>query len=571
MTTSPIHGPRRTSRTGKGSVSLFLVVLLLAVFAVFGLVVDGGARLDGQREATNQAEQAARAAAQAVNPTSLRTGTATLDPTAARAAASRYLTAAGNITLTGIHVIATTVTISVTTTVQPAVLSIIGIHALTVTGTGRAQLLRGNTRPGHHDGRPARRPHSAAKTSAPGKARGVGSPALCCCYCSWSGIPAVLIAVAGVPFTHGLPSAPQLFDRLRQPDDGQLLLDALLIVAWAGWAAFTAAVAAETMAPSRNTVAPALVGLGALQPVAGRLLASAALLLPASTVLHLAPAPAIRPATAPLPPTAGRHPPSHRGRHSDAGCPQVSSDGSATLAARAGPMVAALLPVYVVGTDAPANATPCGRSPAATSATRCAGTTSPNSTTAPPSRRQRLHRPQPDPTRLDTATTRRRHRPTPTRRPAAGRNSPSSGSPADASAPTTAPSAASLRRYRHPIPPQPTPATPNPDHSARSDLTALPAAPPGRTAVRGPDRHKRSKPGGGRQFRSVRQRNQRGLATAVLHRWHCGGYGAVVATNPTTPAGATSGTNHSPRRCSNFSLPNTATADPAVGESSLQP
>jgi Flp pilus assembly protein TadG len=130
----------------EGSVSLFLVVLLLAVFAVFGLVVDGGARLDGQREATNQAEQAARAAAQAVNPTSLRDGTTTtLDPAAARAAASRYLASTGNVTLTGIRVVGNTVTVSVTTTVQPAVLSIIGIHTLTVTGTGRAQLLRGNT------------------------------------------------------------------------------------------------------------------------------------------------------------------------------------------------------------------------------------------------------------------------------------------------------------------------------------------------------------------------------------------------------------------------------------------
>jgi Flp pilus assembly protein TadG len=131
----------------EGSVSLFLVVLLLAVFAVFGLVVDGGARLDGQRRATDQAEQAARAAAQAINPTSLRdTGTPALDPATARAAASRYLASVGNITLTGVNVTGTTVTVTVTvtTTVAPAVLSIIGVGALTVTGTGRAQLLRGN-------------------------------------------------------------------------------------------------------------------------------------------------------------------------------------------------------------------------------------------------------------------------------------------------------------------------------------------------------------------------------------------------------------------------------------------
>jgi Flp pilus assembly protein TadG len=137
---------RRPGPDGEqGSVSLFLVVLMLAVFAVFGLVVDGGSRLDGQRRATDQAEQAARAAAQAINPTSLRgSGTAALDPAAARAAASDYLAAVGNITLTGVNVTGATVTVTVSTSVRPAVLSIIGVGALTVTGTGRAQLLRGN-------------------------------------------------------------------------------------------------------------------------------------------------------------------------------------------------------------------------------------------------------------------------------------------------------------------------------------------------------------------------------------------------------------------------------------------
>jgi Flp pilus assembly protein TadG len=128
----------------RGSISLFLVVVVLALFVVFGLVVDGGARLDAQRRATDQAEQAARAAAQAINPTSLRASdTVTLDPTAARAAAAHYLSGVGKVTLTGVHVTATTVTVTVSTTATPVVLSLIGLHTLTVTGTGTAQLLRG--------------------------------------------------------------------------------------------------------------------------------------------------------------------------------------------------------------------------------------------------------------------------------------------------------------------------------------------------------------------------------------------------------------------------------------------
>jgi DNA-binding SARP family transcriptional activator len=170
------------------------------------------------------------------------------------------------------------------------------------------------------------------------------------------GIPTVLTAVAGLPFAHGLPSATRLWDRLRQPDDGQLLLDALLTVAWVGWAAFTAAVAAETVALARSSVAPALLGLGALQPVAGRLLASVALLLPASTVLQLAAGAGhpLAPTTAPLHPTSLA-----ATRPATPTLPPTTPSrgiGPAPASAMTKPtpitMVDALLPVYVVGTDA---------------------------------------------------------------------------------------------------------------------------------------------------------------------------------------------------------------------------
>ena len=161
------------------------------------------------------------------------------------------------------------------------------------------------------------------------------------------GIPALLIAAAGIPFVHGLPSWSQLASRLRQPDDGQLLLDVLLILAWTGWAAFTVTVAAETVALVRHTVAPTLLGLASLQSAAGRLIAAVALLLPVSgAALHLGvgaaqPRPAL---TAPMRPaditTASPAPaalPAVRGVANRAGTPVVLSS--------------AVLPVYVVGTD----------------------------------------------------------------------------------------------------------------------------------------------------------------------------------------------------------------------------
>ena len=161
------------------------------------------------------------------------------------------------------------------------------------------------------------------------------------------GIPVLLIAAAGLPFVHGLPSWSHLASRLRQPDDGQLLLDVLLILAWTGWAAFTVTVAAETVALVRHSVAPTLLGLASLQSAAGRLIAAVALLLPASgAALHLGvgaaqPRPAL---TAPMRPaeisTASPAPAAStavRGVANQAGTPVVLSS--------------AVLPVYVVGTD----------------------------------------------------------------------------------------------------------------------------------------------------------------------------------------------------------------------------
>jgi DNA-binding SARP family transcriptional activator len=175
------------------------------------------------------------------------------------------------------------------------------------------------------------------------KARGTG--ALLLLLVLLAGIPAVLITVTGTPFAHGLPSWSHLTDRLRSPDDGQLLLDVLLILAWAGWAAFTASAVAEMLALARHTVAPALFGLSALQPAASRLLASAAMLLPASgAVLHLG-AGAVHtplPVTAPLRPAATATSVVHR--------PAATPPRPVGPAAQAVQAVV-VLPVYVVGTD----------------------------------------------------------------------------------------------------------------------------------------------------------------------------------------------------------------------------
>ena len=98
--------PRRRCRPGappgegtdRGSVTAYLLVTMVALFALAGLVLDGGAALAAHGRAADIAQQAARAGADALDETSLRSATPagfTANPAAARSAADRVLTAAG--------------------------------------------------------------------------------------------------------------------------------------------------------------------------------------------------------------------------------------------------------------------------------------------------------------------------------------------------------------------------------------------------------------------------------------------------------------------------------------------
>jgi len=134
-----------------GSVSVLVAVLGFALLLMLGLVVDGGRQLIAYRRAANDAEQAARAGAGALNPAGLRTGTYTLDPAAATAAARRYLSAsqpggqitASSITASSITVTGNTVAVTVTLRRTTTFLAAVGITGVNATGRGRAQLVHG--------------------------------------------------------------------------------------------------------------------------------------------------------------------------------------------------------------------------------------------------------------------------------------------------------------------------------------------------------------------------------------------------------------------------------------------
>jgi len=128
----------------RGSVALFMALFTVALLAMAGLVIDGGAALAARGHAHDLADQAARAGADALSPDSLReSSTIALDPVAAQAAAHRYLAAAqatGTVVVRG-----QVVTVTAHVPRRAVLLSAFGLHDLTGTATSSATVLQGTT------------------------------------------------------------------------------------------------------------------------------------------------------------------------------------------------------------------------------------------------------------------------------------------------------------------------------------------------------------------------------------------------------------------------------------------
>jgi len=154
-------GRVRTARAGRcdrerGSITLMLAALSVALIALAGIVIDGGAKLRAAENADAVAQEAARAGAGIVNQsTAYSTGTFVVDQSQAITAARAYLAAAarayladgslqGSVAAQGTESIRVTVTVSEPT----SVLSIIGIDSMRSTGAATASLVTGVTGPG---------------------------------------------------------------------------------------------------------------------------------------------------------------------------------------------------------------------------------------------------------------------------------------------------------------------------------------------------------------------------------------------------------------------------------------
>ena len=132
----------------RGSITLMLLALFVALIALAGIVIDGGAKLDQAENANAIAQEAARAGAGMVNEAkALATGSFTVDQAQALAAAQQYLArlgVQGTAAPDGPDAIRVTVRLIAPT----HVLSIIGIDTMKSTGSATASLVTRVTGPG---------------------------------------------------------------------------------------------------------------------------------------------------------------------------------------------------------------------------------------------------------------------------------------------------------------------------------------------------------------------------------------------------------------------------------------
>jgi hypothetical protein len=132
--------PRRRCHDDHGSVTAFIVVMTVTLVLCAGLVFDGGRMVAARVAAADQAENAARVAAQQTSDS--RNGVdVALDPDAAWRAGGDYLAAHG---VSGsVRVAGATVTVTVTSTTRMTMLSVIGVPARTITVARSAEAVTG--------------------------------------------------------------------------------------------------------------------------------------------------------------------------------------------------------------------------------------------------------------------------------------------------------------------------------------------------------------------------------------------------------------------------------------------
>jgi Flp pilus assembly protein TadG len=127
----------------RGTISLFVIVITVALLAAIGLVVDGGGKIRALERADEAAREAARAGSQMLDvPAAVRGERVEVDLGAAGRAARAYLAAAG---VQGtVSVSGGLVTVSTRVEYRPVFLSLVGVGPVAVTGEASARPVMGS-------------------------------------------------------------------------------------------------------------------------------------------------------------------------------------------------------------------------------------------------------------------------------------------------------------------------------------------------------------------------------------------------------------------------------------------
>ena len=124
-----------------GMLSAFVAVIAVALLVIVGLGVDTSRAVAVQRQAADEAEQAARTGAGQVSVGALRAGHLSLDDPAAVQVAQAFIEAGG---YSGTAVAGDgTVRVKVNASVPTAILGMVGIRYLYVVGTAEASDVQG--------------------------------------------------------------------------------------------------------------------------------------------------------------------------------------------------------------------------------------------------------------------------------------------------------------------------------------------------------------------------------------------------------------------------------------------
>ncbi|MGF1662531.1 MAG: pilus assembly protein TadG-related protein [Kineosporiaceae bacterium] len=130
----------RHDRDDRGAATAFVVAVTGALLLTAGLVIDGGQALNGRARVADDAEQAARAAADRIDVTALRsTGEVRLRPDAGGAAAALLASRGYGGGQYAVSVGGASATVTVTDTVPTAFLLLVGYREFTVRASATAE------------------------------------------------------------------------------------------------------------------------------------------------------------------------------------------------------------------------------------------------------------------------------------------------------------------------------------------------------------------------------------------------------------------------------------------------